>query len=360
MTDLRSKVRVPDPLRRPQEYGYANARVHAMRADLLGAAVYEEMIDVPTIAEAAAILQKTAYKQSLVESTVGRSGAELVEYALGLHFADTCQKLRRIVPRGAADVLNALLGKWNVHNLKILVLGKRFHHSREKTQMLLVPAGSFTAKRLEPLIDAPTLDDLVARVRHPLYTPLLRENLTYEEDGTFNVNRLLEALDFHYYHQLLAFIQPTSAARKSIRYLIQTDITAKNLMTILRAKKEGMPAKDIEDLIIPGGRISASRMRGFMEAEDVKDVVGLLRRIDLRDALARHERDGSLTHFEVALEREIALQSLHTFAHSTLSLGTLAGFLYLKEEEMNNIRKIVRAKEHGIDAERTRDMLIAM
>lgn len=356
----RLRLRAPDALTRPQEYGYANARIHAMRADLLGAAIYEEMIDVPTIAEAAAILEKTAYKQSLIESTIGRSGAELVEYALGHHFSDTCQKLRRIVPRRATDVLDALLGKWNVHNLKILVLGKRFHHSREKTQMLLVPAGSFTAKRLDPLIDAPTVEEMAAKLRHPRYTPLLRDNLDYDEDGTFNVNRLLEALDFHYYRQLLDFIQPVSTPRKRIRYLIQTEITAKNLMTILRAKKDGISPDDIENLIIGGGRISAARMRSFIEAKDVKDVVGLLRHIDMRDALARYEHDGSLTHFEVVLEREIALQSLRTFSHSTLSMGTLTGFLYLKEEEMNNVRKIVRAKEHGIDAEQTREMLIAM
>jgi len=41
-----------------------------------------------------------------------------------------------------------------------------------------------------------------------------------------------------------------------------------------------------------------------------------------------------------------------------MSIGAIAGFLFLKEEEMNNIRKIVRGKALGLPAERIAEMLI--
>jgi V/A-type H+-transporting ATPase subunit C len=65
-----------------------------------------------------------------------------------------------------------------------------------------------------------------------------------------------------------------------------------------------------------------------------------------------------LIHFEVALEKVIAGQGLKALSRSILSLGSIIGFLFLKEEEVSNIRKIVRAKEYDLPLNKVKEMLV--
>ena len=43
-----------------------------------------------------------------------------------------------------------------------------------------------------------------------------------------------------------------------------------------------------------------------------------------------------------------------------LSLGALVGYLFLKGQEMANIRKIVRGKQYGLSPQQIREMLITV
>ena len=72
----------------------------------------------------------------------------------------------------------------------------------------------------------------------------------------------------------------------------------------------------------------------------------------------RFKEDGQLSHFEVVFEHSIARRSLHALRRSQMSIGAIVGFLLLKEEEMNNIRKIVRGKALGLPMERIAEMLV--
>ena len=118
-------------------------------------------------------------------------------------------------------------------------------------------------------------------------------------------------------------------------------------------------ADEIKPFIIPGGRITKSRMKKVLNFKTIDEVVKYGRRIKLHDVLEKYKQDNSLLHFELDLEKILVTQSLKSFRRSVLSLGTIVSFLYLKEEEINNIRKIVRSKENGIPKEKVKQMLVA-
>ncbi|MFH1722816.1 MAG: V-type ATPase subunit [Candidatus Altiarchaeota archaeon] len=346
-------------LRRPQIFGYSNARIRAMRTELLDQKTLDEMIYAKTIPEVAVILERTVYKKSILESARGSwRGADLIEISIGAHFAETCQKLRRIVPDRSIVALDALLGKWNVHNVKTIILAKKLKRAPEKIRPLLVPAGTLTPKRLERLIAAESVEDMAHELRDKPYGKLIKDNIEYDEEGKLNANRLLEELDFHYYRQLLENIKPVTESRKKSLYAIKTEITTKNLMTILRAKAEEVSPENIRRLLIPGGRITRKRIDDFIYAKDIGEVVSLLKKIKLEDAYEAYEKDRSLSHFEVALEKELIKESTRAFQRTILSFGTAIGFLQLLDTEGDNIRKIVRAKEHDIPAEKVKEMLV--
>jgi vacuolar-type H+-ATPase subunit C/Vma6 len=63
-------------------------------------------------------------------------------------------------------------------------------------------------------------------------------------------------------------------------------------------------------------------------------------------------------HFEVQLERSIVERGLRALRTSVLSVGAIASFIFLKEEEISNIRKIVRGIEFGIPRDEIREMVV--
>ena len=68
--------------------------------------------------------------------------------------------------------------------------------------------------------------------------------------------------------------------------------------------------------------------------------------------------DKQLSHFEVVFEKSIARRSLKAMYRSVMSIGALVGMLFLKEEEMHNIQKIVRGKALGLPSEKVSGMLV--
>ena len=49
---------------------------------------------------------------------------------------------------------------------------------------------------------------------------------------------------------------------------------------------------------------------------------------------------------------------LKAFRLSTVSVGSIVGFLYLKEAEVGNLRKIVRGIEFNVSEEKIRENLL--
>ena len=73
-----------------------------------------------------------------------------------------------------------------------------------------------------------------------------------------------------------------------------------------------------------------------------RSTLGILRkkfpRLETKDGIG-------LPELEASLERSIAAQKAHAFARSMLSVGVRLGISLLKEEEVNDRRKIAKGKE---------------
>ncbi|MFH0818118.1 MAG: V-type ATPase subunit, partial [Candidatus Micrarchaeota archaeon] len=79
---------------------------------------------------------------------------------------------------------------------------------------------------------------------------------------------------------------------------------------------------------------------------------------DLTGAFELYKKDGSLVHFETALENLVAQKGVKALRRSMLSVGAIVGYIYLKNAEVGNIRKIVSAIEFGIPEEKLKEMLV--
>jgi V/A-type H+-transporting ATPase subunit C len=341
----------------PLIYGYSNARVKASRSLLVKSSQIAELIDVRTMPAVLELLERTPYKQDLV--AIGAKGAtvEQIELALGRHFARIAQKIRRITPKHDRPLVDAFLYRWDAHNLRVILLSKKVGKDQSH---LFVPAGSVSEKRLAELSGSHDMSAFMGRLHSTPFgsaffsskpgRALLGKKLSFE-----NAQDAISAFELFYFENLEK--SALKAARDSafILSLNRAEIDAKNISTLLRLRKAGMNHEEALGYSVKGGTLKPSQLRHLSKLESVQEVEKYISR---KFPLKQGSGAKGIGALETELERHLALAGIRTLRRSMLSVGAIIGFLFLKEEEMNNIRKAVRAKALGLSKEQAMEMLV--
>ena len=365
---------------KPLVYGYSNARVRTMRTALLSRRQAEDMLKVHTNAAVAEYLMRTGYRDDFSHMPSGISDAERVELAVSRNFARTAQKLLRITPKQSRPSLLAFLGRYDIHNLKVILLSKKIGKSDEEIRHLLMPAGSLTQAELSRIISAKNAAEFYEAVRATKFGARLLGSISLSRipkeriraaiakpgfDGV-QTEIILAAGDAYYYELAADFAHAGGHEAMQIARLISAEADAKNVLTLLRMKRGGADKKSMLMSMVGGGQFSRIQFEKITAVKDVNEAAKLASgffisatgKAEFEAAQKSFLQDGQLSHLEVAFENSLARKSLKLLRRSMMSLGAIVGFLLLKEEEMNNIRKIVRGKELSLPIERISEMLI--
>ncbi|VVC04632.1 V-type ATP synthase subunit C [Candidatus Burarchaeum australiense] len=339
-------------------YAYSNARVKGMRAHLLSQQQMDELMGARNVEELMGMLNNMGYREDFIKPAVMFGGADLVELALGRNMARTFTKVLSFAPRDGKNTLGALIDQWDVHNIQTILLAKALGEENKRIEPLLVNAGSLGEDAVRELLRKESVKDVVEELRGTGYYDAAQEGYEkYQE--TKEISSLLAALDAHYYATLPSHIRASHRDEHVIVGLVKTEVDVKNVMNILRAKKAGLKAEAIEGLVFEAGNLSRLELERLAECENVEQTVNSLKaKYELEGAFEKFKEDGSLVHFEVELERRIVERGLKALRRSIMSVGALASFIFLKEEETNNIRKIVRGIEFGLPREEIRKMVV--
>ncbi len=364
---------------RPLVYGYSNARVRAMRPRLLSKRQAEDLLKINTNAAVAEYLSRTAYGEDFFNLPAKMNDENRVEIAVARNFARVAQKLLKITPNQSRETLQAFLGRYDIHNLKAVLLAKKLGKTKEETEQLLVPAGSLTKAQLMGLFSAKSSEQVYSALRGTEFGAkfLFSASISHipkdqvkavlqNPSDTARLDILVAALDSYYYEVASSAVKPTEKDSRIILSLLRSETDAKNAMTILRMKKSGSEKGAILKCMVEGGSFSKSQIAKMASAKDVEQAseiassffISETGKDEFTKASERYKKDGQLSHFEVVFEKSIARRSLRALRGSMMSIGTIVGFLFLKEEERNNIRKIVRGKQLMLPKERIEEMLV--
>ncbi|VVC00032.1 V-type ATP synthase subunit C [uncultured archaeon] len=301
-----------------------------------------------------------------------------VEMAVSKNFARTAQKILRITPEASKATLAALLTRYDVLNLKTILLARKLGRNKEEAEKLLVPAGSISREALVGMASAKSPDELYELIRTSEFgkkflssvsitqisKAQIKAALQSAEEGKLEI--LLAALDSYYYHVVSSSVKAGDKDGQAILQLVRSETDSKNVMTMMRLKRGGADKRAIMKCMVPGGSFTARQLEKMASAKDVPEIAAVAAsffisetgRGEFAAASERYKKDSQLSHFEVVFENSIARRSLHALRRSMMSVGAIAGFLFLKEEEMNNIRKIVRGKALGLSPEKISEMLV--
>ena len=260
-------------------YEYANARLKAMKTKLIVRNELIKLSSITSLDDLVSYLEKTDYRQELVSLSILHSGADLVDRALALNLARVYSKVVSLTPQESLEVVNAFTGRWDVHNLKTILLGKYLGHDHDSIQKLIVPAGSLEKRLLFKLSTQESVEEIVYCLGGTEYGDVLVESIR-EYDETKDIGLLTHELEKFYYMGLSSSVKRRGHEWDMIASLIRLEVDSKNITTLVRYVVAGSEPFDLEEALIDGGAVDLETLLKLKEQDIPHIVSGVRQHVD--------------------------------------------------------------------------------
>jgi V/A-type H+-transporting ATPase subunit C len=337
-------------------YTYPNARVRARTGRLFTEKEFSEIVESQNIEEVKNYLRGVPDYAKYIDMYP-------LEKALDTQLAETYDLIARITPDNSKEVFKFLLKKWDIKNIKSIIIAKKAGLSPEETLNLIVPFGALTDK-LDSLIEADNVTEVLNGLEGTEYPKILEDAIPiYNETG------LLLPLEASLDKYLLQNLLRTSATPEDdntslLHNYVGTMVDVANIKIIIRAKADDLKYDDIESYMISDGyQIREWKLKELMETEDVAGVISGLDGTDyapmLSDAMTDYTETHSMASFENALDTHVAKTAKTISLKNQFGIGPMIGFLSRKEREIKNLKIIARGKrEEGFSSSMIKEMMI--
>lgn len=291
-------------------YTYTNTRVKAMKAKLIKKEDFQKFLKM-SVSEIARYLQETEYNREITELAPKFSGANLIEYALNKNLENTFAKILNFALQEAKNEIKLYLKRYDIVNIKTILRGKSSNVSNEHIINQLTATGELSRGFLERVIkESSNPDKVIENLKQTEYYLILKKNSN-------DLSKLEDELDKSYY------ITTLEKAGKELKEYIQMEIAVKNTLNKLRAKKSGIKID-----IIPGGK----KLKIPYQEDSIE---------------ARVFMKKFLTEKGIKMVHEVKR-----------NIKPVLGYFVTKENEINNIRILVRGKHSGLIEEQIQKQLV--
>ncbi len=342
-------------------YGYSSARVKAMESRLITNKTMQEIMNAKDASSILSILFQGDYKKELEEFGGLEIKGELIDFALSKNLAKNVAKLVQISPTTERKLVRAIVGKWDLYNIKIAIEAKDRKSSYDSIARYLIDYGMYDAAFIRDVMREESIEGMFNKfmINSP-YRDILKESLeSYKKSK--NAVDAVAAIDKNYYKALGDVIIGLRVIDNSSARIIKMDIDMKNLLLMIKAKRAGLKFSDIAGNIIGSGNMSASELEQMYNgSKDIESMVLQAKLYDLKSAadIYKSEKIKQLLVFEIGLRNSIFNKSAGLLNHSILSFGAILAYAYMKEIEIFTLRVLINGKMYGLSKEETSRLIV--
>jgi len=346
------------------DWGYINARMRGMKSRLLDHHTLDNLVLQPDLDSLENELEKTPYREDLIEARGRYSGMPAIEHALRANFVRTFRKILDFSKeKEAALYISIFLHRWDIQNIKTVLRGKNIHITNEEILECIVPAGELDEVTLTELVRQPDMKaviDLLATWSIPYAKPLTTAFPEFAKSG--DLGMLECALDQYYYEDALLAVKGTSRNNAMIRDILSLEIDVVNIKTALRMIRDGVAPEEAGKFLLPGGRdLDAKKLDRLLALHTIEDALAMLAATRYRFLTGTPEtalRAQKISVIEKQLERYLVQEGVRSFVGDPLSVASLIGYFWAKYNEITNIRVISRCKTADFSIENLREELV--
>ena len=338
---------------RLKEHPYTYARVSVMKSKLIRKEGYHRLLKMK-LAEIAKFLQDLDYKKEINELAMKYSGVALLDFSLNRNLVRDFTKLKRIADDSTLVLLMTnYFQRMDIYNIKTILRALASGADKESVKDLLVPIGVLSEKELHSLLGMAHVEDVLKNIPFIGYAELRDAYTLFRETGS--LFELENSLSRTYYRKTIAFAAQLPVHGTFFRNFLEEEIDIMNLKIILRLKREGLAGKDIRrHLFTSGARIHSSMLNRLADAVDVGHVLSSVEKLGYgitKEDVEMYSREKSLVSVDTALSRYLLRRSAFLYHTNPLSVDVILGYMFAKEIEISNLKKIIKGKQLDISEE---------
>ena len=340
-----------------KDYSYANARVRAMTGRLLEQRVYKDLLDAPDYNRAIGVLEETEYGEDIEHFMMEGARPTTLDRAFNRNLVRNFTKIKDFFEGRPEEMVNALLARWDLYNLKTVLRGMRALVPKAEISRNLVPIGSLDLTVLEEIINQPDLRaslDAIVMFSHEWWIPygqaITAHLMEYLREHELSILEM--ALDKFHYQKIGELLKGGDANTALVREVVKMEVDAINVVTLMRLCGLELQDTKAEDFFVPGGSLSSpsefAKIMALGQPEEVCDV--LCRRTPYREALEKawnlfDERGESA--FEDEMEKYF-IDACLKMSKDPLGIGVIIEYMWKKYLEVTNLRIVIRGKSIGL------------
>lgn len=329
------------------QYSFAHAKTRALRGGLLKPEDWRLLSRCQSVAEVLRFLSGTPYAVAISRLPQGKSDVGLISLALYSDLFSDYAKLLKAVPAKSADLLTALLWRYDAENLKTVLRGIRQAEPGSGMRFLLYDMKRLSHLPMTALLRAQRIPEAIACVRATIfYTPLVHALPQFKARGRlFPLEMAVDTATFRHLAECVKALARRD--RKGADDIIGELIDVENLCWLARFRHYyGLSPEEIINYILPGGRLlGIRRLAGLARSLDLASFLGALP-LPYRNALA------SVTDWpEISplCKRRFVIQLGKVFTQALFQIRLQMAYLLLKEMEIERLEGLLSILQMGLN-----------
>jgi len=339
------------------KYSFINAKIRAMKSRLIKDPIYQQLLETTHLDAFVKVLMETEYSPEISGVDVKTPDISDVISALDEHLIKCYRTILQFFKiKTENDFIRVILSRLEIENLKIIIRGKFKGITSIMISDNLIPVDGVSNLNFEELVNSRDVEHFVSMLVKTRYERVLKDALpVFERDRrTAVLERPLDAL---YFIDLIRSIKTLSAVDGDImKSYIGTFCDINNIMLILRSRLYfDLPSDDIMSMYIPYG-YRLSKNEAIQLSKTTED--------DFREVLAKNHYGRRVTNIKSLTDLEMGLLNILTYQTKKIlmgypfHIGTVAGFLALKEIETGNLKSIAEGKRHALPEGQIRESML--
>lgn len=339
-------------------YGLPYGNLKVTKTEFLQRKHFDDIFRLSAPSDFVSYLGDHGYKNEISSST-NFEGLDLLDASNNTHLAKMNRHALSVTPQNGKDLIVSYLTKWDIQNIKTILVSKNLGLKVEETEMNLISennaqlgifAGLLDYNDYHNLISMDLIEDIISYTLKFGYGHAMLAYLErYRE--TNNLSTLLLSLDLYYYDMMKEKFRFYSGTEGPIFRFIKKTIDLKNVMTILKFIEFSSP-QNVSEYLLTGGGLSQQALEDLSKSESVEEVTQKLRGyMEIVKGFDFYKRKGSLVGIEGELTRNLYWEFIGILEMASLSLSNVIAFLLRAEAEWKDIRNIAFSRFYGIDDE---------
>lgn len=333
------------------KYAYVNARIGGMKAKLLKEDKIRAILEAKSIDELVSIFKDTPYAEYI--DAIENLNMINIEKALKKSLYGDYIKLLNSMKAEPMEFLEAYAKRFEISVVKSIIKMKVL---KTELQEYLIPFGEITEDIIKKFLSKQNLSEAIEELKETSYYPVLKTVIeeakkSIEEKSDEEIEKMLTSRIDNYYFSLLNE-KKQKLSRKDIAFVnkfIGLEIDLANILNALRLRNLSV---DIEEHFMQGGiKITEEifkKITRIEELEMIKNIIPKEYQELVAQAVEEYKKTKSTVTFEVLMKARIIEESRKIFLGIRFHIGVVLAYLNLKENEIQNLIKIIRLKEEEI------------